>query len=87
MEWTDDWAQEWDQEGVDFGSTRKEDFADGHEACPSKEAFDIWMQCVLTSRESGSDGFYMGRRTLQLVETTLRSNKDSRDHCNRLQAV
>ena len=36
---------------------------------------------------SGSDGFYMGMHILELVETTLRSNKDSRDHCNRLWAA
>ena len=87
VEWREDWAQEWLQEDVDVGATREEDFADGHEASLSKEAFEIWMQLVLANRESGDDGFDMGRRLLDLVETSLRSNEDSSDHWNRLRAL
>ena len=87
VEWREDWAQEWLEEDVDVGSTREEDFADGHEACLSKEAFEIWMQLVLTNREAGADGFDMGRRILDLVETSLGPNEDSNDYWNRLRAL
>ena len=86
VQWMDDWAEEWEQEDVDFGSTREDDLSDGHEARLSKEAFEIWMQCVLTNRESGSDGFDMGRRILDLVESTLRSNEGSANHWDHLRA-
>ena len=76
VEWKEDWAREWLEEDVD-----------GHEACLSKEAFEIWMQLVLTNRESGSDGFDMGGRILDLVETSLRCNEDASDHWNRLRAL
>lgn len=86
VQWRDDWAEEWEHEDVDFGSTREEDLSDGHEARLSKESFEIWMQCVRTNRESGSDGFDMGRRILELIESTLQANEDSDDHWNRLRA-
>ena len=37
VEWKEDWAQAWLQHDVDVGFRREEEFADGHEACLSKE--------------------------------------------------
>ena len=37
VEWKEDWAQAWLEQDVDVGSRREEEFADGHEACLTKE--------------------------------------------------
>ena len=87
VEWREDWAQEWGQDDVDIGTTRDEDFEDGDTIVVNKEAFDAWMQEVLRHRASGDDGFQMGGRLLELVESARDAEDEACDDWNRIRAL
>ena len=79
VEWRDDWAREWDKDDVDIGTTRDEDFVDDEAIVVNKEAFEMWMQWVTRHCASGDDGFEMGGRLLDLVESSRDADDDT---CN-----
>ena len=75
------------QDDVDIGTTRDEDFEDGDTIVVNKEAFDAWMQEVLRHRVSGDDGFQMGGRLLELVESARDAEDEACDDWNRIRAL
>jgi len=87
LEWRDDWALEWDKDDVDIGTTRDDDFEDGEAIVVNKEAFEMWMQWVARHRDSGDDGFEMGGRLLDLVESALDTDDDTCNDWNRIRAL
>jgi hypothetical protein len=87
VEWREDWAQEWRKDDVDIGTSRDEDFEDGEAIVLNKEAFEVWMQWVLHHRASGDDGFEMGGRLLDLVESARDADDDTCNDWNRIRAL
>ncbi len=78
VEWRDDWAEAWKQEGVDIGTTRGEHMVDGQSLTVNRESFSLWSQHAVREREAGSKGFSMRGRLLALCAHETRRTRRSR---------
>ena len=77
VEWVDAWAKEWENEDVDIGTSREDDFDDGEALAVNRDQFETWMQLARRHRSCEDKGFELGQRLLGLIEQCGNSG-----HCN-----